>query len=288
MNDDLFTKLQNDLAREVADHYERQKTGPASIPRTGLGASMQIVAEQLALGAFQRIKNGRWYAAATDPEARLALGALAVAARQSKRSLVEVIETIASIIPGWIQERPAADAGTVPELPIDRATGLRCRNPFLPLPPRKGETTPRYDHASQAMIKEQSPRLAKWLADCVANDGLPSVAMLDQLQAEKIEADHLRKIQYGDRQWQENKLRADLGATVTDRMIFEKSVTDPWLAKFHRSEAKLGAPKCGYDNLTYRMAIAKRDPEIREIHRQAGQILKAWQAQQQEKAEKAA
>jgi hypothetical protein len=284
MSEDLFETLQRDLAREVDDHYERQKVGPVSIRRIGPNASLQTVSERLALGAYQRLKHGRWYAAASDPEARLQLGALAVAARQSRRSLVEIIEVLSTIIPGWRQVRPDADAGTVPELPIDKATGLRCRNPFLPLPPRSGETTPRFDHQSQTMIREQSPRLAKWLEDCAANDGLPSVAMLDQLEAEKIEADHLRKVQYGDREWQENKLRPDSGATLTEQNLFVQGIADPWLVRFHRTEAKLGSPRCGYDNLTHCMAIAKRDPEIRQVHKAAGELLKAWKAEQQEKA----
>jgi hypothetical protein len=165
---------------------------------------------ELGLAALRRVKHSRWYVIATDPAARFELGALAIACQRSKQNLVYVLEVIAQTIPGWLQDRPPDDAGTVPELSIDKATGLRCRNPFLPLPPRARETTPRFDHASQNVIRELSPRLAKWLEDCAKNDGLPSMAMMDELAAEKLEAEAMRKIQYGDKEWQANALRGGM------------------------------------------------------------------------------
>jgi hypothetical protein len=278
---DEFEKLQGDLARETEAYYEKQKAAPRSI-RTGPGATLQTVAEQLGLQAFRRVTNGRWYA--VDAEGRLELAALTVAARQSRRSLTSVIEAIAHVVPGWLQERPAEGAGTIPPLPVDKATGLRVRNPFLPLPPRPGETTPHFDHGSQNVIKEQSPRLAKWLQDCAKNDGLPSAKMLDELEAEKIEADHLRKIPYTDREWEANLLRPGSGANGTQQAEFVHSIADPWLLKFHRQEAKAASPRAGFDNLTHRMLLAKRDPEAREVHKAAGELLKTWQAEAQQKA----
>ena len=281
--DELYEQLQANLQAEIKAAAERAKAVPISI-RLGRNATLQTVAEQLGLQAFRRVTNGRWYAVATDPEARLELGALTVAARQSKKSLTSVIEAIAHVSPGWLQERPAADAGTIPELQIDKATGLRLRNPFLPLSPRPNETTARFDYASQNVIKEQSPRLAKWLQDCAENEGLPSAAMLDELEAEKIEAEHVRKIQYGDKEWQENKLRPNSGATLTEQNLFAQNIADPWLLKFHRQEAKAASPRAGFDNLTVRMALFKRDPEVREIHRRAGELLKRWKQEAEQKA----
>src|SRR6266481_5950685 len=283
MNDDLFEQLQNDLQKEIQAAAERAKAAPVSI-RLGKNANVQQVAGQLGLQVFRRVKDNRAHAAATDPESLEDLGVLTVSARGSRRSLTNVIEVIADVIPGWLQERPAADAGTIPELQIDKATGLRLRNPFLPLSPRPNETTARFDYASQNVIKEQSPRLAKWLQDCAENEGLPSAAMLDELEAEKIEAEHVRKIQYGDKEWQENRLRPNSGATLTEQNLFAQSVADPWLIKFHRQEAKAGPPRAGFDNLTVRMALFKRDPEVREIHRRAGERLKRWKQEAEQKA----
>jgi len=283
MNDDLFEQLQNDLQKEIQAAAERAKAAPVSI-RLGKNANVQQVAGQLGLQVFRRVKDNRAHAAATDPESLEDLGVLTVSARGSRRSLTNVIEVIADVIPGWLQERPAADAGTIPELQIDKATGLRLRNPFLPLSPRPNETTARFDYASQNVIKEQSPRLAKWLQDCAENEGLPSAAMLDELEAEKIEAEHVRKIQYGDKEWQENKLRPDSGATLTEQNLFAQNIADPWLLKFHRQEAKAASPRAGFDNLTVRMALFKRDPEVREIHRRAGELLKRWKQEAEQKA----
>ncbi len=283
MNDDLFEQLQNDLQKEIQAAAERAKAAPVSI-RLGKNANVQQVAGQLGLQVFRRVKDNRAHAAATDPESLEDLGVLTVSARGSRRSLTNVIEVIADVIPGWLQERPAADAGTIPELQIDKATGLRLRNPFLPLSPRPNETTARFDYASQNVIKEQSPRLAKWLQDCAENEGLPSAAMLDELEAEKIEAEHVRKIQYGDKEWQENKLRPNSGATLTEQNLFAQNIADPWLLKFHRQEAKAASPRAGFDNLTVRMALFKRDPEVREIHRRAGELLKRWKQEAEQKA----
>ncbi len=279
--DQLYESLQANLQKEIHAAAERAKAVPISI-RLGRNATLQTVAEQLGLQAFRRVTNGRWYAVATDPEARLELGALTVAARQSKKSLTSVIEAIASVSDGWLQERP--EPVEIPPLPTDPVTGKRVRNPWLPLPPRAGETTPHFDHGSQNVIKEQSPRLAQFLQDCASNEGLPSAKMLDELEAEKIEAEHVRKIQYGDKEWQENALRPDSGATLTEQNLFAQNIADPWLLKFHRREARAPSPRAGFDNLTVRMALYKRDPEVREIHRQAGEILKGWKQEAEQKA----
>ncbi len=270
--DELFAKNQKDLQEAIDREFEQRKTGPKSI-RVGPNASLQTIAEETALAAYRRVKHNRAYAVATDPAARLEFGALAIAARQRGVNLVHVMETLATVIPAWEQDRPPDDAGQVPELPIDKITGQRIRNPWLEP----------HDHKSQHFIKELSPRLARWLQDCEKHGG-PTMAMLDELESEKIQAEALRKVQYGEREWQENKLRPGAGATVTEQGEFVKSIEDPSLLQFHRREAAMGAPRARFDNLTARMAIYRRSEKIREVHKAAGEILESWQAEQKEKA----
>lgn len=281
---DLFEKLQSDFEKAVEAHYEAQKRQPVSL-RIGKHASLQTAAEEWSLAALRRVRNNRAHAVATDPEARLEFAALAIAAREAKKSLVEVVSQLAEILPNWTQSfwRPSDDAGTVPLLPIDPTTGLRIRNPFEPLPPRKGETEPRFDYHSQETIRAWSPRLAKWLEDCAKNGG-PTAGMLDELEAERREAERLRKLEYSDKQWQENALRPGSGKTLTEENLFVKGIEDPWLLSVHRKEAKAGSPRLHFDNLTHRMQIAKKSPELREVHKKAGEILKQWQQEPQEKA----
>lgn len=289
MNEDLYQKLQQDLQGEIQKQIQASEDAKKRLPtqfRIGPRTTLRESAERLFMEAYQQVKHNRL--PALDAQAKLEGSALTLSAINNKKNLVGVLEVVADVIPGWRQERPPDDAGTIPELAVDKSTGLRIRNPWLPLPPLKpGEKQPHFDYKSQEIIKEQSPRLAKWLQDCVKNGGQPSAAMLDALEYEKLEADHLRKVPYGEKEWQANRLRVDSGASLTERMAFAKSVTDPWLLQLHRSEAKLGSPRAGFDNLTHRMALAKRNPEVREVHRQAGEILRTWQAEQQQKKEAA-
>src|SRR5439155_17647173 len=111
----------------------------------------------------------------------------------------------------------------------------------------------------------------------------PTTKMLDQLEAEKLEAEARRNVVYGDRQWEENKLRPNSGATLTEQGEFAKSITDPWVLETHRQEAKAGSPRL-LDTLTVRMALFKRSQESRAIHKEAHEILRNWQAEQQQKA----
>lgn len=280
---ELFESLSKNLQAQIEAEEERKRRLPVPF-RVGPHTTLREAAETMGVTALRRLQHNRAYA--LDAQGRLELAALALACQRSKRNLVEVIEVLSQVLPGWIQERPADDAGTIPQLPIDPATGLRARNAWEPLPPKAGEKTPqtpRFDYASQEVIKAWSPRLAKWCEDC-AQFGGPTMAMLDALQAEKLEAEALRKIEYGDREWQQNKLRPDSGATLTEQNLFARGIADPWVLAVHRREAKAGSPRAKFDNLTVRMAIAKRSPEIREIHRQAGEIIEGWQAEAKEKA----
>jgi len=271
--DDLSEKQQRDFDAAIKEHYEKQKAGPKSVVRTGPNATLQSIAEPMFLAAYRRVRNNRGYAAATDPEARLEGGALGVEAKKARANLTPVIDVIASVVPGWLQERPSDDAGTIPELPIDRVTGLRVRNPWLEP----------HDFKSQHVIKELSPRLARWLEDCAKHGG-PTMAMLDELEAERIEAEHLRKLPYGEKEWEANLLRPGSGASLTEQNQFVKSIEDPYLLKFHRREAEMGSPRLKFDNLTVRMALAKRSPEVRAIHKAAGELLKSWQQEERDKA----
>ena len=160
---ELFEKIQ----RNLADEIEREAQSRRAPITRGQGTSVQDVAAQLGIHALKRIPHSRWYAVASDPVARQELAALAIACRKSKTSLVHALEIISQIVPGWLQDRP--EPVDLPPLPIDKITGERVRNPWLPLPPRAGETVAHFDHRSQAMIKEQSPRLARFLADAAKN-----------------------------------------------------------------------------------------------------------------------
>jgi hypothetical protein len=304
---ELFESLQRNVDAAVEAELASRRT-----PIRGhyQANGVQETAAELGLNVYGRILNNRRYAAATDPAARQEFAALTVAWRGSKITLQHVQETIAAVVrahnvqalaenelakkegrgerwqilPEWLQERPSADAGTIPELPIDKATGLRCRNPWLPLPPRPGETQPHFDHASQAMIREQSPRLAKWLEECAANEGLPSVAMLDELEAERLEAKAKRELPYGEKEWEQNKFRKSLHCTVSEQGDFAKSIESPYLLQFHRDEAKAGSPRLMFGNLSIAMELAKRSPEIREIHKRAEATYREWRAEQQKAA----
>jgi len=113
------------------------------------------------------------------------------------------------------------------------------------------------------------------------------MAMIDGLAAEKIEADYKRKIlsAYDEKMWEANLLRPDSGATGTEQARFVRSIeADSILLGIHRHEAAAGSPSLGFDNLSVRSAIAKRDPDLREIHKQAGEILDGWQIEAREKA----
>jgi hypothetical protein len=275
--DELFEKLKANLAAEIKRQAE-SKVLPVQF-RIGPRTTFREAAEQYGLACYRRVKHNRAYA--LDAKARLEIAALSIASQKAGKHLVEVIEAIASVAPNWLQQRPADPE--IPALPIDKITGERLRNPFLPLPGGKPGDTPRYDHRSQIMLKEQSPRLAKWCEDA-AKFGGPTVAMQDELEAERMEAEALRKVQYGDREWAANALRPDSDATLTAKGEFVKSINDPWLLETHRREAAMGSPRAGFDNLTIRMGLAKRSEEIREVHRKAGELVATWLQQGKEKA----
>jgi hypothetical protein len=270
---DLFDKIQTDLADSVKAYYEREKTAPRSV-RLGPNANLQTIAERFADAAFRRIPHHRAYA--LDVDAKLQFGALAVACQRAGKNLPRVLEELSKDVPGMVQERPPADAGTIPPLPIDSITGERVKNPFLEP----------HDFKSQAVVRETSPRLAKWLEDC-AKFGGPTAHMIDELEASRIDAEALRKIQYSDEQWKQNALRPGSGATMTQQSEWISSVSDPWLLQTHRREATAGSPSLKFGNLTVAMKIAKRSPEVREIHKQAEQIFKSWQQEQKEAAKAA-
>jgi hypothetical protein len=277
------TELFAQLERNVDDAVQAELASRRTPIQRGKN-TVQDVAGRLGLAALRKIKNNRAYAVESDPESMRELAALVIAARGSKTSLVHALGIISQIVPGWIQDRPADDAGTLPPWPKD-PHGTPIRNAWLPLAPRHpNETTPHYDHASQHVIRTLSPALARWMEESAKNGGQPSAAMCDALDAERLEAEHLRAIDYGDKQWAENKLRKELSCTITEQGQFAKNIEDPALLAFHRKEAAMKPIRCGYDNLTFRMALFQRDPAVREVHRAAGELVKSWQQEQQAKA----
>ena len=294
--DELEEQRRADRKAQIAAHYAKMDS---IAPVVGLGpnASEQDVEEARGMAALrQAAKNIRDYA--FDAKGRSEVRAFYKACMQMGKNPVEKFGKLASIfatkkivtkrvivpngpdkieekeLPDWLQLRPPADAGTIPPLPVDPVTNERIANPWIgKLDADKAR--------SREVIKTWSPRLARWLEDCSTHGG-PTAIMLDELQFEKIEADHLRKLSYGEKEWSDNKLRKDIEPNVTNRMLFEKSIADPWLVKFHRQESEAGSPRLK-DDLTTRMALAKHDPELRELHKAAHEILKA-EAEQQEQA----
>ena len=261
-------------------------------------------AELKGIAGYQLLPANRSYS--SDDQTRRELAALAEAAAGSKIGLTRVLEVIADVVdnhnadvaannadpnnqkwtplPPWRKQMPPEDTGKLPPWPVD-PVGQRVRNPHLPLPPLKpGETTPHFDYDSQKAFEVYSPRLAQWARECAKNGGEPSMAMLDRLDAERIEGETLRKLwsEYDAKAWAENKCRPDLAATLTERAQFETAVVNenPWLLKIHRAEAAAGAARGLFDSLTFCSKLAKRDPAVREIHRAAGEILKARKAEQ--------
>jgi hypothetical protein len=234
---ELLEELKHNFAAEIKRQAE-SKVVPVPF-RIGPNTTMHQAAEQYGLACYGRVKYGRPYAC--DAQAKFELRELTIESQKAGNNLVEVITVIADTIPGWLQQRPAEDAGIIPALPICKITGERTRNPWLPLPGSKPGEPPRFDYKSQNVIKEQSPRLAKFLADCAKHGG-PTAHMADELESERIEAEQLRKVQYTGKEWEENLLRPDSGANLTEQMMFSRSVTDPWLLQFHRQEAAMGSP----------------------------------------------
>ena len=127
---ELFEQIQ----RNLDDEIEKELASRRTLIRGQYQANgVQHVAEELGLAGYGRLPQNRKYAAATDPDARRELGALANACRTSKKNLVEVLEVIAQVIPGWLVERPPADAGRI-DWPLDPGSKEKILNPFLPLP----------------------------------------------------------------------------------------------------------------------------------------------------------
>jgi hypothetical protein len=281
--DTLFEQLQKNLADEVTAAAERAKVGPRSI-RTGPGAKVQHVAEQLGISALSRLPFSRWWA--VDDEEKLKFGAYAVAARGRGR-LDDLFKAMAATsypvskkpgeyefaLPNWTQTwRPEpVDVPAWPTCPITKAP---VRNPF----------EEPHDYKSQAMFKELSSRLAAFAEQAAKNHGV-TLAMADELQAEKIQAETLRKLPYSEAEWRANRLRKDCGATVTEINLFARSCEDPNLLGAHRKESELGSPSAMFGHLGFRMALAKKDQKLADLHKAAQELYEQWKAdEQQEKA----
>ena len=288
MNDDYekaLAEAKAAMADEEKRKLEREKMRPTSIA-WGRGDSLQVAAEKAAVAALKKLKL-RYYALDDDPVARAQFAALAIACQQRKKNLLEVLEQLANLpdaVPGLKQKTPAPGEGEIPPLATDPITGLRVRNPWLPIPGKTGAKA--FDHKSQIFIREVSPDLAEWLQACAENGGAPSYAMLDALAAKKQHLDRLREIQYDETDWASNKLRANSGASETERELFARSIQDPDLLQFHRDEAGTGAPKLKFGNLTTRMAVAGYDRELVETYKTAEGVFAEWQKAQPQPQEK--
>src|SRR5439155_26700207 len=111
---ELFEKLKSDLAAEVKKQAE-SKAVPVPF-RIGPRTTVREAAEMMGTAAYRRVKGNRAYA--LSAEAKLGLAALAIAAQNNGiRNLTSVLEDVAAVIPGWLQDRPAPV--DIPALPID-------------------------------------------------------------------------------------------------------------------------------------------------------------------------
>lgn len=313
----LYEKARADYRRTMEEESERQKALQRKTFSmfTGPPGSQQDRGERMFRAAYACVKNNREYAidAVTLREGR----ALAVTAEKAGKNLVSVMEQLFAVdptvtteritkdadgnekheeirqeVPGWcwLQDRTmkvevcdgkririaAEMAGQIEELPTDKITGARARNPFVEP----------HDLESQLMFKQADPRLAKWLHDCAANGGQPTMAMLAKLDSEKIDGERLSKLEFGEAEWKANRLRKDSGATLTQQGEFIKSLggDKSLLTKFYRREAALGVPSLCYGNHTLRNLIAKRDQKLCDIWKAAGELDKQWQAEAKEEA----
>src|SRR5436309_1567211 len=127
----LEEKVKQNLADELKKQEEKARRAPIPF-RMGPLTSLREVAEQIGVTALRRLQHNRAYA--LDAQGRLELAALAIAAQRSKTNLVDVLQHLAAIVPGWLQQRPDADAGAVPKWPVDPSSGERIRNAWIPLP----------------------------------------------------------------------------------------------------------------------------------------------------------
>ena len=278
--EDMFEKHQSDLAREIEEHFERQKRGPVVV-RSGPNATLQDVAAATGQAALARLKNNRAYA--LSDEGKLKFGAICIASRAAKANLVDTLSEMAATQyvvdleknkwtrPNWTQTwRPAPVV--IEPLPIDKITGERVRNPWLEP----------HDIKSQNVIRSQSPRQAKFLEDAAKNNGV-TAHMLDELDFERLQSERLAAVRFSANEWNGNKLRKDLELNLTARMLFERSLEDPWMLSAYRHEAEMGSPRALLSNLTFRMCLAKKDQTLAAIHRSAAAIHAQWQADEQER-----
>jgi hypothetical protein len=236
----------------------------------------------MGMAVLRRRENNRAFAVTAEHAKEF--GAQALAAARAGMNPVTVIGKFDDIIAALLLDLPKACVPwrkqipalvELPKLPLCPVSGKQIRNPH----------EPPVDARSVRVLEELHPRLSRWLKDCVKYGG-PTAYMLDELKAEQLEASHERDLvlAYGDKEWEANLLRKDSGATLTEQGAWLKAIEDLTLVKIHRHEAELGSPSLGFDNLSVRSAIAKHDPALREIHKQAGEILNGWQAEAREAA----
>jgi hypothetical protein len=275
-------KLADVLKEKVKEDDERARSGPASWSWSGPAKSLIDLGFKAGGAALRTVKGARYYA--LDRQSALELAALSTESIRAGRRLPQVVAELAKVIPDWMQtERPSADAGILEPMPKD-PLGKEIGNPWA-------ETTK--DVRSQTLLTDAAPRLAKWLKACAEHGGSPTAQMLVELETEKEEATQMRRVcdSYDTKAWGSNKCRRDSevwpdGINLTEQMQWTKSVeqTDKWLLRQHRAEAKAGPLRLGYDDHTIQNLVAKCDPELRKIHKGAGELLKKWQLEARKEA----
>ena len=271
---DEFDKFQ----QVVKEHDDiRARTGPASWAWKGPARNIVDYGYKAGQSALRRVAGSRWWP--IDRRCAIELAGTGTASVRVGRHFPQVIPEFAKVIPGWMQtERPSADAGVLEPIPKD-PLGREIANPWM---------EPK-DIRSQVLLTNASPRLAAWLKKCAQHGGAPSAQMLVEFEIEREEAEQMRRVcdSYNDKLWAENRLRRDNdlwpdGFNLTEQMQWVKSVEnkDKWLIRLHRAEAKAGPLRLHFDDpLTIRSLLAKRDPQLAEIHKLAAEIVAQWEAE---------
>jgi hypothetical protein len=113
-----------------AKTFRRKTLLVRRFPRLGAGASPKDVNLATAVKAMAKVKGSRWYA--LDDNAKLQLAALASATGKHGADLVSLLAQLATILPGWLQERPPPGAVTIAQDPKILGVGVGRPQRLLP------------------------------------------------------------------------------------------------------------------------------------------------------------
>jgi len=231
-----------------------------------------------ALEAFTKVKGNRHYA--LDLASANQLGAYALAYRDTVleaggrfelSELTKLLDELAQV--RWaadgkehglnlVQSRPGPEIALKPI--CDPITGLPIKNPFS-YPP---------DLTSQMLLEKENPALAKYYRE--TKDGT-TFAMIAKMKEEREQRDRIRAIEYGEKQHRENPFLLPHGKEALQKQseLVRANEHQPHIVNWYQAEAK-AKPSLGFGNVTVRMAITKRDPQLGAIYQKAEAIYQQW------------